>query len=151
MKITDDRPEERTFHLRRLLKSPVTRVWAAWTQPEALAQWWGPAGFTSTIGHMNVEPNGAWHLTLTGPDGKKYPNRSIFRDVVPEQKIVFEHFNPAYIGTVLFEAKGNETLMHWSNAFATKELFDTVVTVFKAREGLEQNADKLEQYLNAHT
>ncbi|MBE7177840.1 MAG: SRPBCC domain-containing protein [Mucilaginibacter polytrichastri] len=151
MKISEDDSEDRTFRISRLLDAPVARVWAAWTQPEALAQWWGPAGFSSTIHEMDVRANGEWRLTLHGPDGKKYPNRSIFLEIVPEEKIVFGHFNPDYTGTILFEVQGSKTRMTWSNTFKTRELFDTVVKIFKADEGLEQSADKLEQYLADET
>ncbi len=60
---------------------------------------------------------------------------------------MFQHFNPNYIATIVFESKEKETSMEWTMLFETTELFETVVKVFKADEGLDQNAEKLENYL----
>ena len=82
-----------------------------------------------------------------GPDGENYPNKSVFFEIVQCKKIVFQHFNPNYIATIVFEPKEKETSLEWTMLFETTELFETVVKVFKADEGLKQNAEKLENYL----
>lgn len=92
-------------------------------------------------------PGGEWRLTMHGNDGKNYPNRSMFVEIVPFKKIVFQHFNPNYLATIVFEPKEKETLMQRTMQFETTELFETVVKVFKADEGLSQNVEKLERYL----
>lgn len=139
--------ENREMSISKLLSAPVHTVWEAWTNAERIALWWGPSGFTNTIHSMDVQANGEWRLTMYGPDGKSYPNRSMFVEVVSFEKIVFEHYNPNYIATITFEPKGEQTLLHWSVVFETAELFETVVKVFKADEGLIQNVEKLENYL----
>ena len=78
-----------------------------------------------------------------GPDGKRYPNKREFVEIVAFKKIVFQHFNPNYIATIIFEPK-KKNLMEWTMLFETIELFETVVKVFKADESLKQNAEKLE-------
>lgn len=78
----------------------------------------GSSDITAT---MDVREGGEWTLTMHGPDGTHYPNRSIFREVVLHKKIVFEHFDPHFITTVIFEAKGAETLVDWSLLFDTAE------------------------------
>lgn len=98
---------------------------------------------------MNLEPGGEWPLTMQGPDGKKYANRSEFMEIEPLQKIVFQHYNPHYLYTVIFEAQGTKTLLNWTMLFESTELFETVVKVFKADEGLTQNVSKLEKYLQS--
>lgn len=134
----------------RLLPAPVELVWRAWTTPVHIANWWGPEGFTNTIHAMDVKDGGEWRLTMQGPDGKRYPNKSIFEEILPQQKIVFRHFNPDYLATILFKEKGGQTLLHWTMVFETEELFETVVKVFKADKGLEENVLKLEEYLKNH-
>ena len=71
----------------------------------------------------------------------------MFIEIVPLKKIVFQHFNPNYIATIIFEPKEKETLLEWAMLFETTELFETVIKVFKADEGLHQNVEKLENYL----
>ncbi len=137
----------RELCITRMLSAPIDLVWEVWTKPEHIQHWWGPGGFTSTIHKMDVMPGGEWRLTMHGPDGKNYPNKSVFIEIVPFKKIVFQHFNPNYIATIVFEPKEKETLVDWTVLFETTELFETVVKVFKADEGLNQNAEKLENYL----
>jgi len=84
---------------------------------------------------------------MHGPDGKNYPNKSIFSEIIPYKKIVFEHFNPDFITTIEFTSDGGKTILNWHMVFETAELFDAVVKTFKADEGLKQNIVKLENYL----
>ena len=135
----------------RTFKAPIELMWEVWTNPEHIAKWWGPNGFTTTIHEMNVQEGSEWKLTMHGPDGSNYPNRSIYKEVIPFKKIVFEHFNPNFITTVIFEAKGEETLIDWTMLFDTAELKEIVVKAHKADEGLKQNLDKLEVYFAALT
>jgi len=139
----------REIRIVRVFKAPVDLMWEVWTSPEHIVNWWGPNGFTNTIHTMDVTEGGEWTLTMHGPDGKNYPNRSIFKEIIPLKKIVYEHFNPHFITTVLFEAKGQETQVDWSMLFDTAEARDIVVKAHNAAEGLKQNLDKLEVFLAA--
>ncbi len=143
---------EQTFsgtavRIKTTLSAPIELVWLVWTDAAHIAKWWGPAGFTNTIHQMDIQANGEWRLTMHGPDGKNYPNKSIFLEVVPQQKIGFRHYNPDYLATVIFEVKEKETVLDWTVDFETPELYETVVKVFKADEGLQQNVEKLKNYL----
>lgn len=137
----------REMQISRLCKAPIRLLWELWSNPEHLAKWWGPNGFTNTIHEMNFQEGGEWRMTMHGPDGTNYPNRSIFREILPFQKIVFEHFNPHFFTTVIFEEQGNETMIHWTGVFDSAEMLDIIVKAHKADEGLKQNLDRLEQYL----
>ena len=137
----------RAFSIRKMLPAPIDLVWEVWTNPAHIANWWGPNGFTNTIHKMDLAPGGEWRLTIHGPDGKNYPNRSEFIEIIPFKKIVFQHYNPNYLATINFEPNEKETLMEWIMEFETSELYETVVKVFKADEGFKQNVEKLENYL----
>jgi uncharacterized protein YndB with AHSA1/START domain len=139
--------ENRRLQSKILLKAPTDIVWEVWTNPEHIANWWGPNGFTNTINKMDFQEEGEWNLTMHGPDGKNYPNRSIFKEIIPFEKIVFEHFNPHFITTVLFESKNSETFLDWSLLFDSEEMFDIVVKAHKADQGQKENIEKLEKYL----
>lgn len=132
-----------------MLNAPVELVWKVWTNPEHIKNWWGPNGFTNSIHKMDVTEGGEWRLTMHGPDGKNYPNKSIYREIIPLKKIVYEHFNPSYISTIVFEPQEKETLMQWTQLFETTEMFETLVKVFKADEGLKQTGEKLVAYLQS--
>lgn len=145
MKTTSDTGKE--LCITKTLNAPIELVWKVWTNSEHIAQWWGPNGFTNTIYKMDVEPEGEWHLTMHGPDEKKYLNKSVFKEIIPLKKIMFQHFNPNYVATITFEPKGKQTLLDWTMQFETAEMFEIVVKVFRADEGLKQNVEKLEEYL----
>jgi uncharacterized protein YndB with AHSA1/START domain len=143
-----EKSENREMRITRTFKAPLELVWEVWTNPEHIVNWWGPNGFTNTIHTMEVKEGGEWKLTMHGPDGTNYPNRSVFKEIIPLKKIVFEHFNPNFITTVLFESKGAETFMEWSMLFETAELRDIVVKQHKADVGMKQNVEKLEMFLS---
>jgi uncharacterized protein YndB with AHSA1/START domain len=75
----------------RVLRAPRTLVWRCHTEPERLAKWWGPQGFTITIHEIDVRPGGVWRLTLHGPDGRDYPNKIVYRELVEPQLLDYDH------------------------------------------------------------
>lgn len=130
-----------------MFKASVGRIWQVWSESEHIVHWWGPAGFSSTIHKMDFTEEGEWDLTMHGPDGTNYPNRSIYKEIVPLRKIVFEHFNPHFITTVIFEEKGGETYLNWTLLFDSVEMYNVIVKAHKADEGQRQNMEKLRAYL----
>jgi uncharacterized protein YndB with AHSA1/START domain len=73
----------------RRIKAPPTRVWAAITQPELMIQWWSPdAGPTLSI-EADVRPGGRFSVVFRLMDGSEHNPTGIYREVVPEEKLVF--------------------------------------------------------------
>lgn len=144
-----DNSEERELRTERTFKVPIDLMWEMWTSPQHISNWWGPAGFTTTIHEMDICEGGEWRLTLHGPDGTKYPNRSVFKQIIPNRKIVFEHFNPQFLTTVLFNSDAENTKLDWTLEFDTAEMREIIVTAHKAAEGQKQNLEKLEKYLSS--
>ena len=138
---------DRELIISRTLNAPVELVWEVWTNPEHLVNWWDPNGFTNTITKMDMVPGGEWDLVMHGPDGTDYKNKSVFKEIIPNKKIVYEHISPSFIATINFEEQGKQTLINWHMLFETAEEFIQVVKTFKADEGLKQNIEKLNVYL----
>jgi len=140
--------KDRELLISRKLNAPVDLVWEAWSHAEHIANWWGPDGFTTTITKMDMQPGGEWNLVMHGPDGTDYDNKSIFREIVPLKKIVYEHISyPWILATIEFEDMGEQTLLKWHMLFESAEEFIKVVKTYKADKGLEQNIGKLDVYL----
>ena len=138
----------RELVISRLLDAPIGLVWEVWTDPDHLARWWGPDGFTNTIQTMAVRPGGAFDLVMHGPDGTDYKNKSRFTTVIPFKKLVYEHLtSPHFTATVEFTEQGDKTLLQWRMLFDTAEEFIQTVKTFKADVGLKQNVEKLARYL----
>ena len=118
----------REIVITRVFDAPREVVWEAWTDPNQVVQWWGPRGFTTTIHEMDVRPGGVWSLTMHGPDGAEYPNKSVFTEVVKPERIVFSHGggkkgDPGvrFISTWTFEAQGNQTKLTLRMVFVSAE------------------------------
>jgi len=139
----------RELSVSRLLNAPRELVWKVWTEPEHIAKWWGPNGFTNTIDKMEIKPGGIWDLIMHGPDGVDYKNKSKFIEIVKPEKISFRHLTgPKFTTTITFTEQGNKTLLQWVMVFDSAEELERTVKQFKADSGLKQNVDKLEIYLS---
>jgi uncharacterized protein YndB with AHSA1/START domain len=75
----------------RTFNAPRELVFAAWTEPEHLAHWSGPAGFTSTQGEMDVRPGGRYRACLHAPDGTQHWVQGVYREIVPPSRLVMTH------------------------------------------------------------
>ncbi len=140
---------DRELTISRLFNAPIELVWEAWTNVDHIKNWWGPNGFSNTITKMDIKPGGEWDLVMHGPDGTDYKNKSVFREIIKYKKIVYEHISgPKFIATIEFEKQHDKTFLKWHMLFETEEEFIRTVKTFKADEGLKQNMEKLERYLN---
>jgi hypothetical protein len=103
-----------------------------------------PCGWTSTASTGKRNWTHWKNIYIT------YKNKSIFKEVIPHKKIVYEHVSaPRFTATIRFEDQGDQTLLTWHMLFETREEFLRVVKTFKADEGLKQNIEKLTLYLKA--
>ena len=138
----------RELSISRVVNAPRELVWKVWTSPDHIKHWWGPSGFTNTISKMDVKIGGEWEFIMHGPDGTDYKNKSVYKEVVKYEKLVYDHVSgPKFQFTVTFKEQGKKTLISIQMLFETVELRDQTVKTFKADEGLRQNMEKLEVYL----
>lgn len=142
---------DRQIVIRRILNAPRELVYQAWTDPKHLGEWWGPRGFKSDGVEMDVRVGGVWRLTMTGPDGTVWPNRMEFLEVVPNERLVYDHgddANPQMFHVVVtFAERGAQTELTMTSTFPTAEARDFVVREVKAIESGKQTVDRLEEYL----
>jgi uncharacterized glyoxalase superfamily protein PhnB/uncharacterized protein YndB with AHSA1/START domain len=149
MQTKESKTADRELVIDRLLNAPIEVVWEVWTNPGHIEKWWGPTGFSTTIHGMDMRPGGIWTLTMHGPDGTDYANKSIFKEIVHHKKIVYEHQSHPFLATIIFEPRGEKTHISWHMLFETREEFIKIVKTFKAEEGLSQNVEKLGRYVEA--
>lgn len=137
----------REIHVNRLLNAPVELVWEMWTNPEHIKHWWGPRGFTNTIYKMDFKKGGDWEFTMHGPDGKDYFNKHTYTEIEKHKKLVLLHEAPRFELTVTFTDKGGKTKLDIVSRFESAEMLQQIIKAVNAAEGLKQNIDKLEEYL----
>lgn len=80
---------ERELVLVRETHVPREKLYAGWTQPELLVQWFTPKPWTTTSCEMDLRPGGSCKTTMRSPEGQEFPNVGIFLEVVPNEKLVF--------------------------------------------------------------
>ena len=142
---------DREIAVTRIFNAPRELVYKVWTDPNHIALWWGPKGFTNTIEKMEVKPGGVWLFVMHGPDGLDYPNKVVYLEVKKPERLVYDHGDkgePNYHRvTVTFEKIGKTTKVSMTMLFTTAEHRNEVVEKYNAVEGLNQNMDKLAAYL----
>ena len=132
----------------RVFDGPRDLLWTLWTQPQHVAQWWGPTGFATTIERMDVRPGGRWDFVMHGPDGTDYRNEIVYVEVEPGERLVWDHGPyPPFRATVTFTARGDRTEVTIRNVFDSVELRERVVREFGAVEGQRQTFDRLEDQI----
>jgi len=145
-------PPSNEITLIRIFAAPLKAVWDAWTDPEQVAVWWGPRGFTLTTHHRDTRTGGSWKYTMHGPDGTNYENTTRYLDVVPLKKLVYDHGAnenrpPLCRVTALFaELSGGNTKLHMTMTFATPEVA-TQTQAFIKKAGGNSTWDRLAEYL----
>ncbi|MDB5800084.1 MAG: polyketide cyclase [Rhodocyclales bacterium] len=76
------------FEISRVLDAPRDRVWQAFATAEALAQWWGPVGFTIEVKKLKFRAGGIFHYCMKSPMGDMW-GRFIYREIAAPERIVF--------------------------------------------------------------
>jgi uncharacterized protein YndB with AHSA1/START domain len=146
---------DREIVISREFNAPRELVWEAMTNPKHVVNWWGPRGFTTTIETMDFRVGGVWQHVMCGPDGVKYPNKSIFREIVKPERIVFSHGGgreegpgASFAATWTFEAlAADKTRVTARMVFSSPAERDFVVKEFGAVEGGKQTLERLGEYL----
>ncbi|MBV8692322.1 MAG: SRPBCC family protein [Actinobacteria bacterium] len=82
---------DREIVLVRVLDAPRDAVFDAWTEADAFCQWFGPDGFTCNVYEMDARPGGRARLDMTAPDGTVFTGRFDYLEVVPGERLVFDH------------------------------------------------------------
>jgi len=128
--LMSDTVDDRELVLTRLIDAPREKLYRAWTEPELLKQWFAPLPYTTSHAELDVRPGGSNLIVMKGPDGQEMPNRGVYLEVVPNERIVFTNaytnaWEPSEkpFSTVIltFENESGKTrytarVRHWTSA-----------------------------------
>jgi uncharacterized protein YndB with AHSA1/START domain len=78
-----------SLEIKRLIKAPRARVYAAWTDPAQMKQWFGPENVQTRDLIADARVGGKFRWDLTNPEGEKMTCRGEYRELQPNKKIVF--------------------------------------------------------------
>jgi uncharacterized protein YndB with AHSA1/START domain len=134
--------------LERRLHAPPAKVWAAWTDPEKIVHWFGPAQTKdgSARAELDVRVGGSFRVSFTTDDGEYHQVGGVYREVVPNQRLVFSwawHSTPEResLVTVSLKPDGAGTLL----ALQHEAFFDQAAADGH-RNGWTGSLDRLERY-----
>ena len=131
-----------TFNTSREIPATTEEVFAAFSHPERLARWWGPAGFTNTFSLCEFKNGGRWSFIMHGPQGKHHRNESVFVEIEPPRKIVIQHVSePKFRLTILLASSSSGTVVSWSQTFESSEVASRIEHIVVPAN--EQNLDRL--------
>jgi uncharacterized protein YndB with AHSA1/START domain len=131
-----------TFRTSRDIPASPDRVFAAFSDPQRLARWWGPAGFTNSFNVCEFKAGGRWSFVMHGPDGGSYPNESVFAEIEPATKVVVQHVSkPKYRLTITLTPSAGGTTVSWAQAFECAEVASRIEHIVVPAN--EQNLDRL--------
>src|SRR5207248_11149406 len=77
-----------SLEIKRLIKAPRERVYAAWTDPAQMKQWFGPENVQTRDLIADARVGGTFGWDLTNPEGEEITMRDEYRELQPGKKIV---------------------------------------------------------------
>jgi len=135
----------------RVFDAPRELVWAAWSDPRHIGQWWGPNGFTTTTYSMDFKPGGVWRYVMHGPDGTDYQNKIVYLEIVKPERLLYNHLGDdgkvSFQTTVTFVAEGDKTKLTMRALFPSAEALQFVAEKYHAIEGGKQTLGRLAEYV----
>jgi uncharacterized protein YndB with AHSA1/START domain len=103
-----------TLVVRRTIRAPAVRIFAAWTQPEHLCAWWGPRPVICSGAEVDLRIGGRYRIDNELPDGSTVTIEGEFLEIEPPAKLVYTWRMgsgevESSLVTVHFEPRGSET------------------------------------------
>lgn len=84
---------QRQLVITRTFDAPRELVWKAWTDPDHVMRWWGPATFTSPACKIDFRVGGRYLFCMRSPEGQDFWSTGIYEEIVPLERIVYtDHF-----------------------------------------------------------
>ncbi|MGH2983284.1 MAG: SRPBCC family protein [Solirubrobacterales bacterium] len=144
-------PSDREVVTERVFDAPRDRVYAAFTDPELIPQWWGLRSTTTVVDKLDVRPGGAWRFVERNSDGSENGFRGTFREVTPPESLVYTfewEGMPGHVvvDTVTFEDLDGRTKVTNTSLFHTTEERDGMLES-GMEKGLNESYEQLDGLL----
>jgi len=144
-------PSDREIRVERIFDAPRERVFAAYTDPDLVLQWYCPRDTTTTVDVMDVRPGGSWRFLIRDADGSESGFRGTYREVTPPERLVqtFEWEGmPGHVSveTATFEDLGERTKVTTVAIFHTPEERDGMLAS-GMESGMNETYARLDELL----
>jgi uncharacterized protein YndB with AHSA1/START domain len=124
---------ENAIHIRRTFSAPRPEVYRAWTEAEKLSRWLGRPNpqYACRVLEQDLRVGGKYRIEVTSPEGQLYLLYGTYKEVRPEEKLVFTwawETDPGFgetLVTVEFRDLGSSTEVALTHEFfASKEALE---------------------------
>ena len=141
---------DREFVLEHTFQAPAAMVFAAYTDPKMIPQWWAPKGGSIRVDAMDVRPGGAWRFVQRLPNGHEMAFHGTYLEVRPVTRLVYPFATEGQPGEIratveLSEQDGVPHLV-LTNLCPSKEARDAMVQ-YGAAAGAKAAVDCLAEVL----
>jgi uncharacterized protein YndB with AHSA1/START domain len=123
-KATIEAQGDREIRIERVFNAPRERVYAAFTDPDLIPQWWGRRKDTIVVDKMDVREGGEWRFVSTSDDGE-HAFRGTYRELSPPEKAVQTFEYEGMPGHIAVETATFEDLGDGRTKVVTLSQFDT--------------------------
>jgi len=142
---------DREFVLEHTFKAPAAKVFAAYTDPELVAQWWAPKGGSLRVEAMDARPGGSYRYHQRTPDGYEMVFVGRYIEVTPVTRLVYTFEVEGQPGsqvtaTVELHETAGATHLTLTNLCTTKEQRDMMVS-YGAAAGAKASWDRLAEVI----
>ena len=150
--VADTSVAEQDLVVTRVIDAPRRLVFKAWTQPEHVARWWGPKGFTTIHCDMDIRVGGRYRCAMRSPNGTDYWKVGVYREIVEPERIVFTfawedadgHPGHELLTTVTFAEDGTKTRLT-----LTQSVFETAERRDDHGAGWTSCLERFAEYIHA--
>ncbi|MET3920317.1 SRPBCC domain-containing protein [Arthrobacter sp. UYEF20] len=140
------------LELNPVFSAPPERIFALLTEPDGLASWWGPHGFTLPEARLDLTVGGRYRFTMKPADGDPFHLSGRFLEITPPRRLAYtfnwEEPTPddrETTATFTLDAEGSVTRVAlWHGLFATEE------RLALHRDGWSESFQKLRRVLESH-
>lgn len=156
MPLAEDLDTRPTLQMRRTFDAPRTLVWRAWSRPDILVLWMGPAEWPAFSVTNDFRVGGAWRIGLRSPEtGEELWQGGVYLEIVDPERLIFTfkwdegHEDGAPVDTLvtveLTETDDGRTVMDFTHAGLKSE-----GSLAGHKYGWASTADRLEVWLAAN-
>jgi uncharacterized protein YndB with AHSA1/START domain len=118
-------PSERELRIERVFDAPRDRVFAVYTDPELIPEWWGPGRYTTRVDYMEPRTGGRWRFVHEDDEGNEIGFQGAYREVTAPERIVQTFEWEGMAGHVAVETATFEDLGDGRTKVTTVSVFHT--------------------------
>lgn len=144
-------PGKQEIMMTHVFDAPRELVFRAFTEPQHIANWWGPRSLTNKIDKLELRPGGLWRFVQRDADGNEFAFHGVFHEITAPARVVqtfeFEGM-PGHVllETLTLEERDGKTLVTTKDVFQSVEDRDGMVSS-GMESGSTESMERLEELL----